>query len=222
VSVPLSVIPVNDLISFNATLSNLAVYEDSEPMTLHRVFQDVDNNLRQVSATSSNENLVSVSVTQSADMTLTFGENLSGTAVLTLHAESEDDSTLTQEIVVVVLPVDDGPFVINAVSDQSILEDSSPMSLDVSNVFEDVDSVIESVQVFGNSNPNILTVEMSGDYLVMTPLQDKFGFSDITIRALSQSKSAFNTFRVIVNSVDDPPRVIEEIPDQVLWNPVRV
>ena len=79
---------------------------------------------------------------------------------------------MTQEIVVVVLPVDDGPFVINAVSDQSILEDSSPMSLDVSNVFEDVDSVIESVQVFGNSNPNILNIKMSGDYLVVTPLPD--------------------------------------------------
>jgi len=217
-TVPISVLPVNDLIALNTTLSNLAVYEDAAPMTIRNIIVDVDNDLRSFTASSSNENLVSVSVIGDSDITMSFSENLSGQAVVTVQAESEDNSTITHEIVVIVLPVDDAPVVLNPILDQTMLEDAPPMSLSLLNVFQDIDSTIELIEVFGNSNPDILSasIQSNGKFLVMTPVQDRSGFSDITLRALSQTQSAFLTFRVIVTSVDDAPKIVNQVSNQVM------
>ena len=129
-----------------------------------------------------------------------------------------DETTLTDTITVNVTISnvdDDDPVVANAIADVSANEDDGNLVIDLSNVFNDVDSTNASITkaILSNSNSALVTSTISGDNLTLDYQADQSGSATITVRATSNGKTVDDAFTVTVTAVDDDPVVANAIAD---------
>ncbi|MBF0452062.1 MAG: VCBS repeat-containing protein [Candidatus Magnetomorum sp.] len=105
-----------------------------------------------------------------------------------------------------ITPVNDPPVVAMCINDITAFEDATPESIDLSQVFSDIDQIDPIVkQVYRNSNPSLLTTDISGDQLVISYLPDQSGDAVIVIMGQSSGQWVTTQFRVHVKPVNDPP-----------------
>ncbi len=102
-------------------------------------------------------------------------------------------------------PVDDAPKIINAPSFVNVNEDAPDTLLDLSNVFEDVDSATIVLDIQTNTDTSIVSTSIAGTDLTLSYLPNQFGSADLTLRATADGKTAAVIFRVMVASVNDAP-----------------
>ena len=129
---------------------------------------------------------------------------------------SEDGITVSKQsnaakISVIIIPVDDPPYVINQIGQISMLEDSIASTFDLSNVFYDIDSDIEnmSFEIIKNSNPDLVTTLINQNILIIEPLLDKFGNSTVSLAAYSDGKPVSLNFTIDVTPVNDKPLAVD-------------
>ena len=110
---------------------------------------------------------------------------------------------------------DQPPTVINPITDVTAEEDDPSKTIDLSNVFDDVDNdknlIVKTVTT--NSNETLVTSSITDNTLTLNYLKDKSGTADITVEATSNGLKVTDTFTVNVNSVDDAPTVASPIAD---------
>ena len=148
--------------------------------------------------------------------------NANGTLTYTPHADFNGTDFITYEVnddhggfdgatvTVTVNPVNDAPFVANAIADMHVAEDMADTVLSISGVFDDVDIVTNAdgltFAVVGNSNGALIAATLVGTTLTLDYQADQHGSADIIVRATDLA-GAFteDTFSVLVDPVNDAP-----------------
>lgn len=120
-------------------------------------------------------------------------------------------------LLVEVAPVDDPPFLIVPVSDQLMQEDAVTRRVSLSGRFGDIDSPVDDITVIVVSvtPSDILSVQISNDSLLLTPLANKYGHVQMVIGGQSGPFTVYDTVWVDVIPVDDAP-ILVGIPNQTI------
>jgi len=95
-----------------------------------------------------------------------------------------------------VLPVEDGPEVINPIADFSVFEDAPDTSIFIGNVFSDPDSDDDKIitSVVKITNDSLVTAKVVGDTLTLGFAPDENGSAEVTLRGTSGSQHIDDVF----------------------------
>lgn len=173
---------------------------------LEDVFTDPDNDPMTFVAMSGNTNVVTVSVSGSI---LTITEQGNGSSDITVTAsdaeyDTDDLFTLT------VLNVNEPPVVVAPLEDLTLDEHFGIRTIDLLPVFDDPDGDVLTYTVI-SSDPGVVMASVSGTTLTLT--ETGLGTANITVTALDAAFNVNDQFQVTVQDVNDPPTVINPIPD---------
>ena len=212
-----TVTPVNDPPVISA-LTNLTLLEDAPSATQPFLIADVETSADslQLSATSSNTNLVSAAdivlggAGSSRTVSVTPALNQNGSSLITVTVRDAAGDTAASTFLVTVVPVNDPP-VVSAIADRTINEDTvTGIIFTVS----DVETAAGSLNlVRSSSNPAVvpdsgLTISGAGTNRTLTiaPVPDQSGVTLISI-VLSDPEglSVTNRFNLTVAAVNDAP-----------------
>lgn len=92
-------------------------------------------------------------------------------------------------------------LVLNKPIDNIIINrDSAPSTVDISNIFRQVNGMPITVSVLANSNPTLVSTKLAGNNLTLTYATGWYGTANITLRATANGESVDYTFNVTVNS----------------------
>ena len=224
------VTPVNDPPSFIAG-ADPVVNEDAGDQTLAGwassisagPANEVDQTLAFAVVSNSNPALFAAGPTFSvATGTLRFtpAPNAHGTAVVVIQLKDnggtnnlgQDTSALTT-ITFTVQGVNDIPFVSNPINDFDIEENASPRTIDLTNVFADVDQLTGNdpltLSLVSNSDSQLVTAALNGTQLQLQFAPGSNGQSTIVLRATDVAGAwVEETFRVFVAPTNDFAPVI--------------
>ena len=104
-----------------------------------------------------------------------------------------------------VTSVDDLPVLSAEIPDQFMNEDQGNLSIDLSEFFNDPDS-LDSFSFSATSSDESLAIPtISGSDLILSILSNQFGTATISIIATSGDQSVSDSFILEVQSVNDPP-----------------
>jgi len=114
--------------------------------------------------------------------------------------------------------IDEPPYIVNPV--QNVVFNNYPQTIQVNldGVATDPDDPDENIvySIVSNSNPSALAASMNGKILVMTRQNANQAIADLTMRATSDGQSVDFNVHVIINAyVDEPPYIINPVPDVV-------
>ena len=95
----------------------------------------------------------------------------------------------TKNVTITVTDADDGPAVVNEISEVKVNEDASDSTINISGVFvdEDGDNVIKTVTL--NSNSVLVSASVSGDSVTLDFLDIKIGSATISFQGESNGDS---------------------------------
>ncbi|MDJ0747258.1 MAG: S8 family serine peptidase [Xenococcaceae cyanobacterium MO_167.B27] len=190
----------DNLPTVDIMIDDITVSEDAENQTidLSNVFSDADGDeITLAIQNNSNSELVTTTL-DGNDLTLDFQNNQFGTADITILATANGQS-VQDTFTLTVNPIDDAPIVANPIADVTVDEDADNQTIDLSNVFEDIDSENIQLEIASNSNSELVTPLLDGNDLTLDFLENQSGTADITIRATADGKSVEDTFTVTVN-----------------------
>ncbi|NJM16080.1 MAG: tandem-95 repeat protein, partial [Bacteroidales bacterium] len=118
---------------------------------------------------------------------------------------------------IAVTNIDDAPVVGNPVTDQSINEDSPTFGIYVGNVFNDIDNDNNNIYLSTSASvPGLVNLAIVNDTLLITPVLNRNGITNVRLRATSNGKSVTDTFRLTLNAVDDYP-ILNNIPNATIF-----
>ena len=120
---------------------------------------------------------------------------------------SVSDSTVSSSITisVTVASVDDLPVISSPITDQSMSEDQENLVLDLSQVFQDLDTSDTFTYLATSNNENLATVSISDTNLVISLLANQSGSTTVLVQATSGSQTISDSFNLVVQEVNDAP-----------------
>ncbi len=188
--------PVDDLVLVEGFLS----YE----INISTVFNDPDGDELSYECNSDDESVVTVDV---LDSILVLTEAGIGSANITLIATDETDYSATDVFMISVSDsTNQNPILVNPVDDINLDGGFNAYSIDISNIFIDIDGDLLSYTV-ENDNSNVVEVVLSGTSLVI--FEEASGTTNIKLIANDgKGGIAYNTFSINVSAVSG----IEEDP----------
>ncbi|MEL6896030.1 MAG: tandem-95 repeat protein, partial [Planctomycetota bacterium] len=203
---------VNESPTVENLLPDVTVDEDAEDQTIDisTVFADVDSTDLTITATSDDDSLVTA-LLDGDNLTLSFTPDASGNATITVTA-SDGELTATETFTVTVNAVNDAPTVENPLPDVTVDEDAEDQTIDVTNVFADIDSTELTITATSDDD-SLVTATLNGDNLTLAFEPDASGNATITVTASDGELTATDTFTVTVNAVNDAPTVDTPLPD---------
>ncbi len=141
-------------------------------------------------------------ITEGASSTSINGE------ILTLNFDN-----LAQHDARIRLGSDNPPILANPIADVNVVEDAAQTTIDLTNVFSDLDgdSIDKSITI--NSNTGLVNTNIVGNFLTLTYLPNQFGAANITVRGTSFGNFVEDSFNVSIAAIDDAPTVINPIAD---------
>ncbi|MDA1048776.1 MAG: Ig-like domain-containing protein, partial [Verrucomicrobia bacterium] len=219
-SFEVTVAPMDDAPVVTNAISDVFADEDDLDyvISMANVFNDVDDDNASIVKTSpanTNPELVTATIVGN-ELTLDFQPNRFGSATITVRGASNGKAA-DDSLEVTVSPVDDAPVVATPLSDVSFVNIAPDATIDLSNVFADVDddngSIVKTLQ--SNGNPDIVTATVTDDSLVLDFQPDANGSTTITVTGTSNGKSADATFTLEVFALNAPPVVAAPITDVV-------
>ena len=147
----------------------------------------------------------------------TPADNANGVATVTVKLHDDGgtasggvDTSAEQTFTITVIPVNDVPTVVSPIAQVTVDEDAPPVTVDMANVFGDVDIGANAdaltLSVSGNTNRGLVTPMLSGSSLTLAFAANQNGSATITVRATDKA-GAFveDSFVVTVNAVNDSP-----------------
>ncbi|HYX09875.1 MAG TPA: T9SS type A sorting domain-containing protein, partial [Bacteroidales bacterium] len=136
-------------------------------------------------------------------------ENWNGSNTIRFIATDQTTNAYSayKDVTFTVTPVDDPPFIANAINNVNVIEDAEPVIIDLSSVFSDIDNDDAAISkvIQSNTNTSLVSGSLSGNQLTLDFTPDANGTANITIRAFSNGKSVDDLFSVNVTAVNDPP-----------------
>ena len=132
---------------------------------------------------------------------------------ITILSTDEGGKTFSKSFTISVTDANDAPTVANAISDQTIAEDSALSFQFASDVFRDVDAgdslTYTATLSDGNTLPSWLSFDAASRTFSGTPLNGDVGAIDITVMATDgSSATATDTFTLTVTNTNDAPTVM--------------
>jgi Ca2+-binding RTX toxin-like protein len=198
-------------------VANITAIEDASATTidLTNVFSDPDLDIVVATiAANTNSNLVTTSITGNT-LTLNYAKDGNGSADITLRG-SANGKTVDTTFSVNITPVDDAPTVVTPIPAVTVNEGSSRTTIDLANVFGDIDNpvanIVKTIQT--NNNSNLVTANITGNTLTLDYSPTLTGTAAIDIRATSGGQTVDTRLDVTVNSVftnlngDDNPNTL--------------
>jgi hypothetical protein len=182
-------------------IADFTVNEDapSTIIDLNQVFNDPDDPLIVKSVLSnSNPALVSTSLNGNL-LTLGYLKDQFGTADITIRGTS-GGNFVDDTFKINVASVDDAPTVATPIADVSVEQNATPTTINLGNVFTDVDNDVTAIvkTVQANSNSGLVTATVNGNNLILNYQSNQFGTADITVRGTSNGETVDDTFIVTV------------------------
>ena len=168
----------------------------------------------------SNSNPSALTATMSGKILVMTRQNANQAIVdLTMRANSDGQTVDFNVHVIINQVVDNPPYIVNPVQD--VVFDDFPQTLQVNldGVASDPDDPDENIlyMIVGNSNPDALSTSMSGKILVLTRRNEDAAVADLTMRAASDGQYVNFNVHVIINQiVDEPPFILNPVPEVVL------
>jgi PKD repeat protein len=215
-TITVTVLPVDDPPVVVNTINDVVVDEDASDthIDLSPVFDDPDNEtiLKSI-ASNSNESLLSTILTGN-QLILSYAANANGTAIIGVRAKSGNQSVDTS-FMVTVKPVDDPPVIANAINDINDNEDAADRTIDLSDVFTDIDNYDTNIQlsITNNTNTDLITATIANKLMTLRYQPDQSGTAIITIRGTSNGLFVEDQVKITINAVDDPPVIANALPD---------
>jgi hypothetical protein len=184
-----------------SSIGSKSASEDSSTMSIPITISDIDSSVASATYSVSNSNSAIVSASMNGStLNLTPLPNQFGMATISVTG-TVDGKSSSRSFTYNLNSVDDEPS-LEAINSQSADEDSSPISVVLS--LSDIDSNIANASYsIENSNTDIATATISGNTLQVSPIENKFGSSTITVRATLDGKTVSQSFNYTLNPVDD-------------------
>jgi len=210
----LTVSPANDAPVLNGTIPTLTWNEDTSfSFNLSEYFYEVDPADSLTFGVSNTSRDTHISVESFVDGTINFtvGNNWNGADWIIFFANDSKNITKSNNVTLIVSPVNDAPFLAASIPNQTLNEDVN-LSLNLSNYFTDIDSQL-NYSAIGNSQFN---VSFSGNIATFTPAKDWNGEETIIINASdSEFNISSNEFKLTVSPANDAP-VLDFINDTLV------
>jgi len=190
-------------------IDNITVWKNQAPMSisLADVFSDPDGDPLTFSLSSNtNPGIVTPSFSDNK-LILTFAPTKGGTAAIIANASAYGD---TVQVGFWVTIKDAAPTINKQITTQTIFKNTTA-TIDVSSLFIDSDDPQVNISIKKISDQTLLTGNVNGTSLVLTPLANKTGPTSITLEGSSSDKTIEYTFDVLVQ--DRAPQVKEALPD---------
>ena len=206
--------PTNTPPQVDNEITDFTVDEDAanETIDLSNVFSDPDGDQLRFEIQNNNSELVTTT-RDGNNLILDFLDDQSGTAEITVSA-SDNQATTTDTFTVTVTAVDDAPTVVNPIGDVTVDENADNQTIDLNNVFQDIDSADIELEIVENNQPNdVVEPLLNQEDLTLTLdfRENQSGTENITVRATADGQSVENTFSVTVNPVIDPIEDVIEL-----------
>ncbi|ETR70122.1 MAG: hypothetical protein OMM_03465 [Candidatus Magnetoglobus multicellularis str. Araruama] len=208
----INVMSIDDLPIVKNPVPDLSVNEDALAtfIDLTPVFFDADGDPISITIQeNTNPNLVTPTLSEKK-LTLEFLPNQHGVACITLLATANGRkiSTLFN---INVAAIDD-PIIIQPVQDIMVDEDAPIQTVDLSQMFMDVDNDL-IIDIQSHSNPLLLTASLDQKTLTLQFKENQHGDACITMMASSDTEQKTACIHVTVKPIDDPPDVVHPIAD---------
>lgn len=178
-------------------VDNIVVDEDSEAKTI-----DISNLFTSDVAvtaslkSNSNESLLTASLDGNV-ITLTFAENKSGTAEITISGSTGSESVDTK-FTVTVNPVDDAPFIVSEIADITAKTDSESQTIDLSVYFDDIDNIAADFSYAATvGNESVVSATINDANLTLEFLAE--GETTIIVEAKTNALTVEDEFSVKVD-----------------------
>ncbi len=219
------ILSINDEPQVTGALTPVEVLEDAPPyvVDLTGLFDDEEDDDLSISAAFESGvdifNSVSVSGT---DLTLDFGANLNGSAMVLITATDDDDDEAEYRLSVTATSVNDPPTVIGSIGSLTVLEDATIPSVDMTAVFEDVDVLTagdDLIYEVSTDNPDLFqTLGATDDTFDIVLAANEFGSATVSVNArdIAGATSSAVVFTVTVNPVNDDPLAQPDVLTMVL------
>jgi type IX secretion system substrate protein/Big-like domain-containing protein len=204
-SVIIYVTPVNDAPEIDLPESH-QFDEDSESIVDYTQYiTDVDTADELTLSAADNEN-IEIGI-NGFIVTYTALENWNGTETVVFTIDDNQSRAIDQDtITVTVNYVNDAPVVNMQLVDFSFDEDTVDNSIELNNVFADVDLVYGDSLVYSYSGNSYIAVEILNGLVTLTPFENWFGSENITFTATdTDDESVSDEVSVTVNNVNGPP-----------------
>ena len=174
---------------------------------------DIDS--ENLTLTASGNTNINVEIT-GFNVTFTATENWSGTENITFTINDNYSRAIASDNMnIIVDPVNDAPFVANAISDFSFDEDTTNSSINLNNVFDDVDLDYGDILTFSYSGNTNIGVSISNGIVTLTPAENWNGSETITFTATDNSgETASDEVVVTINPVNDAPTISNFVPEE--------
>lgn len=209
---PIVVNPIADV--------NVNENDPSSVLDLASVFDDAqDGAAGLVLSIQNNDNPATVTPTlNGTQLTLAYTANASGIANITIRATDSGGLFVDDSFILTITSVNSAPTIANPIADKTVNENSTPMVIDLTGLFTDIEDgsagLVLSVQ--NNSNTALVTPTLNGTQLTLTLTDGEFGTADMTIRA-TDTDGLFieDTFTLtVIEVVNSAPTLVTPIADQ--------
>ncbi|HEY5748759.1 MAG TPA: Ig-like domain-containing protein [Chryseolinea sp.] len=202
----------------------LILYEgESFEAALDQYFRDDDGEALAYSVTSDAPSLPTwiTFSNHTLDVTAEVGVPKT-TVVLTVTATDPENTSVSQNFSVTIIPVDDAPIVANPIADVAVDENAPAKVIPLAGVFTDEDDIASEMiySISENTNDDLVTTSIAGDQLTLSFAPDTFGQSDITVEVTSGSHTATTKFSVTVKENTVTGIADEPIVSTIYPNPV--
>ena len=179
---------------------------------------DPDENI--VYSIVSNSNPSALTATMNGKILVMTRQNANqATANLNMRATSDGQSVDFTVHVILNAVIDEPPYIVNPVQDVVFNEYPETQQVNLNGVATDPDDPDENItySVINNTNSSALYAQVSNKILSMIRQNANQATADLTIRATSDGQHVDFIVHVILNAViDEPPYVINPIPDVVM------
>ncbi len=211
----IQVIPVDDSPERIAALPPISLPEDvtdSLAIRFSEFYRDVDSPLTYSIESETDEINLSI---QNDSLFITSSPNWNGSSQLYLEVESLE-KFLFDTLALSILPINDAPFVVGSITNLQLEEDSSDSVIThLDSLFSDVDLPDDSLRYSINIEDNsIVNASLEGGVLSLSSVQDLNGSFSFSLIATDDSLASDSlVVNGIVNPVNDPPFLLQTLPD---------
>lgn len=220
-TVSISVTPINDEPRVSNPFGEITMLEDDPTriIDLTTVFFDPDVTTNSDALTftviaNNNDTLVNP-VINGSQLELQLLADQNGQALVEVQAQDLAGASTSSTLTLNVTPVNDAPRLTQPIPDQTVAEDSAPLQLTLTDYFSDPDVALNgdvlTFEVLANSNPLLVTPEISGDTLTLNLSANQSGVAVMTIRVTDASGAEqTDTFSLVVTPENDAPIGVDD------------
>lgn len=219
--IPLQILPVNDNPQIHLPES-VSVDEDNVLiLDLSPYISDVDNLINELSVSVNHSDFLEIEVV-GLSLRIQPLENWSGSELITVTAyddlgvtRNNINSQNSDQLLIIVSPLNDTPKIIQHLPDLTINEDQSLDSINLMSYFSDDDLIYSDNLSFRTHDYFGLTLNINNNQLNIAPIQDWFGIHEIEVIATdSHGIEVSDYMQITVNPVNDLP--VLSLPDHFI------